>query len=267
MTPFQAVYGQPPPAIKEYIPGLASNVTVDHLLTMRTQLLDHLKTNLRRAQHRMQQQANKHRTDVEFQEGQWVYVKLQPYRQTSLRDKRCSKLAKRYYGPFRIIEHIGKVAYKLEQLPAHAKIHNVFHVSILTRCVGELRQESITWPDIFTGPNPMVQPEHILAVREVKKYNNLVTQVLVQWQHQAAEDATWEDIDYIREQFPIVRLEDKALLDAGSNDTCVRDHNEQGRGARHKIRSTKYPEHEFITNAAGTLRERGGEVIHLPTKD
>ncbi|CAM8975475.1 unnamed protein product [Rhodiola kirilowii] len=54
MTPYEAVYGQPPPAIKDYIPGLASNVTVDHLLTMRTHLLDHLKTNLRRAQHRMQ---------------------------------------------------------------------------------------------------------------------------------------------------------------------------------------------------------------------
>jgi len=42
-----------------------------------------------------------------------------------------------YFGPFRIVQHIGIVAYKL-LLPNDACIHPMFHVSLLKRCIGSL---------------------------------------------------------------------------------------------------------------------------------
>ena len=78
----------------------------------------------------MADQANKHRLDKEFQLGEWVLLKLQAYRQNTVSNRRCHKLSRQYYGPFKIIDRIGKVAYKLE-LPEGACIHLVFHVSLL----------------------------------------------------------------------------------------------------------------------------------------
>ena len=78
----------------------------------------------------MKAQADNKRRDVSYSVGDWVYVKLIPYRQTSLSDSHYHKLSKRYYGPFQITETINVVTYRLA-LPPSSKIHNVFHYSIL----------------------------------------------------------------------------------------------------------------------------------------
>lgn len=79
--------------------------------------------------------ADKKRTEISFTKGQWVFVKLQPYHQHSVALRKNFKLAMRYYGPFQIERKIGQVAYKLK-LPLGAKIHPVFHVSLLKKCEG-----------------------------------------------------------------------------------------------------------------------------------
>jgi hypothetical protein len=45
------------------------------------------------------------------------------------------KLAHRYIGPFPILEKCGPVAYKLELLPSVARVHDIFHVSQLKKCL------------------------------------------------------------------------------------------------------------------------------------
>jgi hypothetical protein len=63
----------------------------------------------------------------EFQVGEAVLLKLQPYAQTSVINRPCAKLALKYFGPFTIVERIGVVAYKLA-LPEDCAIHPVFHI-------------------------------------------------------------------------------------------------------------------------------------------
>ena len=81
MTPFQALYGRPPPIILVYPMGSSLVDKVDHSLATRDALLKHLKKNLAIARNRMKQIADHGRRDVTFQEGDLVFLKLQPYRQ------------------------------------------------------------------------------------------------------------------------------------------------------------------------------------------
>lgn len=52
------------------------------------------------------------------------------------------KLATRYYGPFRVIERINEVAFRLA-LPSHWRIQNAFYVSLLRKYVGRELTEPI----------------------------------------------------------------------------------------------------------------------------
>lgn len=76
----------------------------------------------------MKIQDDKKKRDVQFQIGDMVLVKLQPYCQHSVTLRKNDKLGLRYFSPFEIITKVGAVAYKLN-LPNTAKIHAVFHVS------------------------------------------------------------------------------------------------------------------------------------------
>lgn len=77
----------------------------------------------------MTEQANKHKSDRQFQEGDWVYVKIQPYRQITMSGSRVTKLSAKYYGPYQVLQKVGHVAYKLS-LPPQLLLHPTFHVSI-----------------------------------------------------------------------------------------------------------------------------------------
>ena len=78
----------------------------------------------------MKNHADKKRSFREFQVGGKVFLKLQPYVQTSVALRANHKLSFKDYGPYPVIERINEVAYKL-QLPPQAAVHPVFHVSQL----------------------------------------------------------------------------------------------------------------------------------------
>jgi hypothetical protein len=89
-----------------------------------------LKLHLQMAQDRIKNQANKHHIDCEFQVGDQVLLKLQPYAQSSLVNRPFPQLSFKYYGPYNVLERIGRAAYRLE-LPPDSRIHPVFHTSQL----------------------------------------------------------------------------------------------------------------------------------------
>ena len=94
-----------------------------------------LRDNLTMAQNRMKQQADQHRTEREFEVVDWVFVRLQPYKQFPLKQQGKNKLAPKFYGPYQIIQKISPITYELK-LPDKSRIHNVFHVSNLKKYVG-----------------------------------------------------------------------------------------------------------------------------------
>jgi hypothetical protein len=116
MSPFKALYGRDPPPIIPYQQETTMVAEVDQLLLLRDNMLAELKQNLPKAQVRMKEQAVKGRCEVEFQVGDMVYLKAQPYKLKSLARRLNEKLGPRFYGPLQIIAKMGAVAYKL-QLP------------------------------------------------------------------------------------------------------------------------------------------------------
>ncbi|GMI70628.1 hypothetical protein HRI_000732100 [Hibiscus trionum] len=199
-SPYQALYGQSPPVHHPYIAGDSLVDSVDRTLQRREAANKMMKFYLRRAQDRMKQQADKRRTECEFQPGEWVFLKLQPYRQQSVKSRGCQKLAAKWFGPFQIIENIGKVAYRLK-LTDNSRVHPAFHVSQLKKHIGsDMAQADLP----IIGPDGSIskEPLKILERRIGRRGNRTVTEVLVEWTNSFPEDATWEILHQLQMQFP-----------------------------------------------------------------
>lgn len=199
ITPFEAVYGRPPPVHLPYLPGESKVEVVAKSLQEREDMLLLLQFHLLRAQHRMKQNADLHRTERSFEIGDYVYVKLQPYRQQSTVMRSNNKLAPKFYGPYKILDRCGAVAYKLE-LPPTSLIHPVFHVSQLKVLVGNVhttQQLPMVISDVLQK-----QPEKVLERKMVQRQGRAVTKVLIKWIGLGEEEATWEFLFDLQKKFP-----------------------------------------------------------------
>jgi len=200
-TPFQALYGFPAPLISEIsIPG-PSNGDASEFLQQKELMLQQLKANLLHAQLRMKKYADTKRTERQFVVGDMVYLKLQPYRMAAFDVRHGLKLATKCYGPFRVLQRIGPVAYQI-LLPPGTQIHNVFHVSQLKKHLGAKAIPEANLPLIDAQGNIKTEPILVLDTRSIPRHPVLVTQWLVQWLNMSPEDATWEDTGFIKSTFP-----------------------------------------------------------------
>lgn len=132
--------------------------------------------NLVRAQDRMIHFADKKRSELSYDIDDWVFVKLRPYQQHSVALKRHQKLRMKYFGPFQVLQKLGSVAYKL-QLLATARIHPVFHASILKKCFGDPTRSLGPLPLLTIKESPCLQPEFIVGVRQVIRTPETFTNV------------------------------------------------------------------------------------------
>nr|GFD43842.1 putative reverse transcriptase domain-containing protein [Tanacetum cinerariifolium] len=81
---------------------------------------------------------------MEFQVGDKVMLKVSPWKGVVRFGKR-ENLNPRYVGPFKVLERIGDVTYKLDLPEELSRVHNTFHelVEIMDREVKQLKQSRI----------------------------------------------------------------------------------------------------------------------------
>ncbi|KAJ9541839.1 hypothetical protein OSB04_028345 [Centaurea solstitialis] len=80
--------------------------------------------------------ADNRRKPLEFQVGDKVLLKVSPWKGL-IRFGKKGKLSPRFVGPFKVVERIGPVAYRLDLPIELSSIHDTFHVSNLKKCLSE----------------------------------------------------------------------------------------------------------------------------------
>jgi hypothetical protein len=146
----------------------------------------------------MKNLADKKRTERTFQLGDEVFIKLQPYAQSSVLSRSNHKLAFRYFGPYNISKCVNPVAYEVA-LPADARIHPVFHVSQLRKVIRPGMPVSQVLP---LNTDCASVPVKILHQRWRQTPSGRREQVQVQWTVSGDKDITWEDKGTLLQRFP-----------------------------------------------------------------
>ena len=210
-TPFKLVYGRDPPSICSYDKGNIRIAAVAQSMVERDEFLEDVKDRLQQAQQHAKNIYDKSHREVGFNVGDYVWVRLRQRPIASISDKPKGKLSPRFFGPYRITDKINEVAYRLA-LPPGARLHDVFHVGLLKKFIGQAPTAPPALPIIHNGAM-VPAPAKALKVRLCRG----VRQVLVQWQAQPASAASWEDLDTFQARYPDFQLEDKLLVEEGSD--------------------------------------------------
>eukprot|EP00253_Pinus_taeda_P011086 PITA_11086 len=198
MTPLMALYGYQPPSITSYLRESFKVQVVEHHIKHQQQVLQLLKDNLVLAHNRMKQQANQHCIERIFDVGDWVFLRLQPYKQMSLKqDKKDNKLSLKYYGPYKVLQSICTMAYKLE-LPLTSQLHPIFHVSCLKKVIGDKLPIQTILPELDEEGKVILEPEAVTKTRTQQLRNRSISEHLIKWKNLSTEDSTWEDENFIQ---------------------------------------------------------------------
>jgi hypothetical protein len=160
-----------------------------------------IQTNLKAAQSRQKSYADIRRKPLQFQVGDFVYLRVSPTRGIQ-RFGVKGKLAPRYIGPFEILEICGPVANCLQLPPQLTAIHNIFHVSQLRKCL-KVPTEITDSQAIEIEPD-LTYTEHPLRVLDTKERSTrreTIRMFKIQWNHHTEEEATWETESYLQHNF------------------------------------------------------------------
>ncbi|XP_058181284.1 uncharacterized protein LOC131299723 [Rhododendron vialii] len=161
-----------------------------------------IRERLEAAQSRQKNYADAGKREVEFQEGEWVFLKISPMKGV-LRFGKKGKLNPRYVGPFEILEKVGSVAYRLALTPELANIHDIFHVSMLKPYVSD-PTHVLALPPIELKQDLTYEerPVRIMDRQEKQLRNKIIPLVKVWWDNHSGGEATWEKEDDMRARYP-----------------------------------------------------------------
>ncbi|TYK00849.1 DNA/RNA polymerases superfamily protein [Cucumis melo var. makuwa] len=204
MAPYEALYGRPCRTPVCWNEVGERKLVGPELVQITTNNIKLIRENLRKAQDRQKSYADKRRRNLEFQVGDQVFLKLSPWRGV-IRFGRKGKLSPRYIGPYQITERVGPAAYRLELPIELARIHDVFHVSMLRKYIPDPSHVLQDQPvELKEDLSYVEEPVQILDRKEQVLRNKTIPLIKVLWRHHGAEEATWEPEYQMKKSYPIL---------------------------------------------------------------
>ncbi|GJU62087.1 putative reverse transcriptase domain-containing protein [Tanacetum coccineum] len=201
-APFEALYGRKCRSPICWSKVGDSQLTRPELIRETMEKFVQIKNRLLTAHSRQKSYTDVRRKPMEFSVGDMVMIKVSPWKGVIRFGKR-DKLSPRYVGPFKIVDRIGPVAYKLELPDELHGIHNTFHVSNLKKCLADenlvISLEEIQLDDKLHFIEEMVE----IMDREVKQLKqSRISVVKVCWNSQRGTEFIWEREDFFRSKYP-----------------------------------------------------------------
>jgi hypothetical protein len=202
MSPFEALYGRPCRTPLGWSESSERVVFGPDIVAEAEEKVKQIQANILAAQSRQKSYANKRRNPLEFEVGHHVYFRVSPMKGVR-RFGIKGKLAPRYIGPYSIIDKHGPTSYQME-LPARlSRVHNVFHVSQLKKCLKPLT-------DVVVDDTIPLEPDLTYKAHPIKVLDqqdrvtrNKTTQFYkIQWNDHSKDEATWEHEEFLRSNYP-----------------------------------------------------------------
>jgi hypothetical protein len=131
---------------------------------------------------------------LEFKDGNHVYLRVSP-------TKGVKRIGVK--GKLAILEKCETVAYKLNLPPLLARVHDIFHMSQLKKCLKApmdivLSEVTLLEADLSYREHPinvLDQKDRVMRHKTIKFFN-------IQWSNLSEEEATWKSEDFLRSRHP-----------------------------------------------------------------
>ncbi|CAJ2642349.1 unnamed protein product [Trifolium pratense] len=202
MAPFEALYGRRCRTPLCWYETGEGAILGPEIVQETTEKIRMIREKMKASQSRQKSYHDKRRKDIEFQEGDHVFLRVKSTTGVG-RALKSRKLTSRFIGPFEILKRVGKVAYRIALPPSLANLHDVFHVSQLRKYVSDpthvIESDDVQVRDDLTIETVPLRIEG----REVKRLRNKeIASVKVVWGGPAGENATWELESKMRDFYP-----------------------------------------------------------------
>ncbi|GJR76964.1 putative reverse transcriptase domain-containing protein [Tanacetum coccineum] len=201
-APFEALYGRKCRSPVCWAEVGDAQLTGPAIIHETTEKIVQIKSRIQAARDRQKSYANIRRKPMVFQVGDKVMLKVSPWKGVVRFGKR-GKLNPRYVGPFKVIERVRTVAYKLELPQQLSRVHNTFHVSNLKKCLSD---ESLVIPleelRIDDKLHFMEKPIEVMdhEIKQLKR--SRIPIIKVRWNSKRGPEFTWEREDQFKQKYP-----------------------------------------------------------------
>ena len=204
MAPYEALYGRPCRSPLCWTEVGESSITGPDLIRDTSEKVSLIRQRLLTAQSRQKSYADVRRRPLEFEVGDYVFLKMMPKRGVVKFGKR-GKLSPRFIKPFEILERVGTVVYRLALPPSMSGVHEVFQVSMLRKYT-PYPAHVVDWGQIEVDTDGTFEEEPVCILDSLNQVlrHKTVRLVRVLWRHYGVEKSTWERKDTMRATYPFL---------------------------------------------------------------